>query len=34
MRDKMPKFREKYGSGDVKKYHSQFDVAVEGALKA
>jgi len=22
------KFREKYGSGDVKKYYSKFDVAV------
>jgi deazaflavin-dependent oxidoreductase (nitroreductase family) len=26
------KFREKYGAGDVKKYYSKFDVAVEGAL--
>jgi hypothetical protein len=30
----MPKFREKYDAGDVKKYHSQFDVAVEAALQA
>ena len=22
------KFREKYGTGDVKKYHSKFDVAI------
>jgi deazaflavin-dependent oxidoreductase (nitroreductase family) len=26
------KFREKYGAGDVKKYYSKFDVAVEVAL--
>ena len=26
------KFREKYGAGDVKKYYSNFDVAVEAAL--
>lgn len=26
------KFREKYGAGDVKKYYSKFDVAVEAAL--
>jgi deazaflavin-dependent oxidoreductase (nitroreductase family) len=26
------KFREKYRVGDVKKYYSKFDVAVEGAL--
>jgi deazaflavin-dependent oxidoreductase (nitroreductase family) len=27
------KFREKYGAGDVKKYYSKFDVAVEAELK-
>jgi deazaflavin-dependent oxidoreductase (nitroreductase family) len=26
------KFREKYGAGDVKKYYSKFDVAIEAAL--
>lgn len=26
------KFREKYGAGDVQKYYSKFDVAVEAAL--
>src|SRR6266496_3554888 len=26
------KFREKYGAGDVKKYYSKFDVAVETSL--
>ena len=26
------KFREKYGAGDVKRYYSKFDVAVEAAL--
>jgi deazaflavin-dependent oxidoreductase (nitroreductase family) len=26
------KFREKYGSGDVKKYYSKFDVAVVAAI--
>ena len=26
------KFREKYGAGDVKKYYSKLDVAVEAAL--
>ena len=26
------KFREKYGTGDVKKYYAKFDVAVEAAL--
>ena len=26
------KFREKYGAGDVKKYYSKFDVAVEAEL--
>jgi deazaflavin-dependent oxidoreductase (nitroreductase family) len=26
------KFREKYGAGDVKKYYSKFDVAVEANL--
>jgi deazaflavin-dependent oxidoreductase (nitroreductase family) len=26
------KFREKYGGGDVKKYYSKFDVAIEAAL--
>lgn len=26
------KFRQKYGAGDVKKYYSKFDVAVEAAL--
>lgn len=26
------KFRDKYGAGDVKKYYSKFDVAVEAAL--
>lgn len=26
------KFREKYGAGDVKKYYSKFDVAVEATL--
>jgi hypothetical protein len=26
------KFREKYGAGDVKKYYSKFDVAVEVAI--
>jgi hypothetical protein len=26
------KFREKYGAGDVKKYHSKFDVAVVAEL--
>ncbi len=26
------KFREKYGAGDVKKYYSNFDVAVEATL--
>jgi len=26
------KFREKYGTGDVKKYYSRFDVAVEATL--
>lgn len=27
------KFRSKYGAGDVKKYYSQFDVAVEARVK-
>jgi len=27
------KFREKYGTADVKKYYSKFDVAVVGELK-
>ena len=26
------KFREKYGAGDVKKYYSKFDVAIEAEL--
>jgi deazaflavin-dependent oxidoreductase (nitroreductase family) len=26
------KFRKKYGAGDVKKYYSKFDVALQGAL--
>jgi deazaflavin-dependent oxidoreductase (nitroreductase family) len=26
------KFRDKYGAGDVKKYYSKFDVAVEAAI--
>jgi hypothetical protein len=26
------KFRDKYGAGDVKKYYSKFDVAVEAGL--
>jgi hypothetical protein len=26
------KFRENYGAGDVKKYYSKFDAALEGAL--
>jgi hypothetical protein len=26
------KFREKYGAGEVKKYYSKFDVAVETML--
>ena len=28
------KFREKYGAGDVKKYYSKFDVAVEADIAA
>ncbi|HMK22435.1 MAG TPA: nitroreductase/quinone reductase family protein [Terriglobales bacterium] len=28
------KFREKYGAGDVKKYYSKFDVAVEADVSA
>ena len=28
------KFREKYGAGDVKKYYSKFDAAVEATLPA
>jgi hypothetical protein len=32
VRDVVEKFRAKYGAGNVKKYYSKFDVAVEVLL--